>query len=545
MAQRLTSFSKLIITLLILALLFFGGRYLLQMTGLGDRLEEAADKQRQEQQDDRTQENTSDTKGASSDNGGLFNNKTPRNADDNTLRVQLVTWPGYAPGLYFNEGAEANTNSRFFKEYGFKVEFKREDDLINAMNAWLVDEYDVLVQTADAFPLYTSIDDVMEVQPRAFIQTDWSRGGDAIIAKRGINSINDLKGKKIAIAVPAPAQTMLITALESAGMSIEDVQLVKTTDNIAAAEQFQSPDVDAAVVWSPFDVEATSKVPGSKILLTTKEQSHIIGDIMFAKASVMQEKREMFNGFYEGWMKAVAEMKAESNHNKAAAYLADFLQLSSDDALGAMTTVHYANQGDNMNFFGLNKNHTGMSGGDLYGKMNKKFAQMGDSEKEGPNWRNVIDTRAILSAERNLQGANHMAEGVKEFSAPTAKERTAPALASKPVSINFSSGQFQLSENAKTIIDLQFAETAKSFGNMRVRIEGNTDNVGGAAMNQKLSEQRARSVARYLQDTYKMDPNRFVIIGNGPNKPVEGCEGNQNDNCKAKNRRTDFQLIAG
>jgi NitT/TauT family transport system substrate-binding protein len=40
-----------------------------------------------------------------------------------------------------------------------------------------------------------------------------------------------------------------------------------------------------------------------------------------------------------------------------------------------------------------------------------------------------------------------------------------------------------------------------------------------------------------------MNRNRFIINGNGPDKPVKGCEANQNDACKAKNRRTDFQLV--
>ena len=549
MAKRLTTFSKLLIVFLILAALFFGGQYIMNNTKIGQDLKDKAEQDKVEQNDRDARDNTTaDAKGSdskSSKDGGLFNSKGKRSSDDRTLRVQLVTWPGYAPGLYFNEGADANTRSRFFKDYNFKVEFTREDDLINAMNAWLAGEYDIIVQTADAYPLYTSIPDVMEFNPRAFIQTDWSRGGDAIIAKRGINSINDLRGKKIALAVPAPAQTMLITALESAGMTIDDVDVVKTTDNIAAAELFQSNDIDAAVVWSPFDIEATSKVPGSKILMTTVEQSHIIGDVMLAKESVMREKKDMFNGFYEGWMRAVAEMKNAGNKEKAAKYLGEFLQLPLADAQGAMTTVHYASHGDNMDFFGLNKSYKGMTGGDLYSKMNTKFAQMGDSEGEGPAWRSVINTSPILAADSKLQGAQYASEGAKTFTPAKAKDRTVAPLASKPVSISFASGQYQLTENAKTIIDLQFAETARSFANMRIRIEGNTDNTGALAMNQKLSEQRARSVSKYLQSTYQMDPNRFVIIGNGPSKPVPGCEANQNADCKARNRRTDFQLIPG
>ena len=74
-------------------------------------------------------------------------------------------------------------------------------------------------------------------------------------------------------------------------------------------------------------------------------------------------------------------------------------------------------------------------------------------------------------------------------------------------------------------------------------MEGNTDNVGSAGTNKALSEKRAKSVADYLKSQYSMDANRFIIIGNGPSKPVIGCEANTDEACKAKNRRTEFQLI--
>jgi len=546
MAKRLTMFSKLLIVVLILLAIGFGGKWVLNNTAFGKNLQEKAEQERieQSQEVERNDNNSSSNAKTESNskNGGLFNKGNRK--DDNTLRVQLVTWPGYTPGLYFNEGALANTRSRFYKDYGFKVEFVKEDDLLNAADAWAADEFDILVQTADAFPLYTAPDEMASLNPTAFMQVDWSRGGDAIIAKRGINSINDLRGKKVALAVPAPAQTMLITALESAGMSINDVKVVKTTDNIAAAELFKSSDVDAAVVWSPFDIEATSQVPGSKILLTTVEQSHIIGDIMFAKKEVIQAKKEMFNGFYEGWMKGVAELNDPGNKKKGIKYLAEFLQLPEADAEAMMPTVHLASHGDNMNFFGMNNSFRGMTGGDLYNKMNKKFYEMKDNPKLAPNWKKVIATGPILNANAKLRGAAYAAEGAKEFKPATAKEKAAPALSSKPISINFASGQFKLSENAKTIIDLQFAEVAKSFGNVRVRVEGNTDNVGSKQMNQTLSKKRAQSVADYLGSTYNMHANRFIVVGNGPDKPVKGCETNSTENCKAQNRRTEFQLLA-
>ncbi|MGB4839489.1 MAG: phosphate ABC transporter substrate-binding/OmpA family protein [Saprospiraceae bacterium] len=530
MATRLTGFSKLVITLLILTALFFGGRYLLQNTKIGQDIKKQAE-----------QASGSD---GSVKGSGTQSTSGPR--DPNTLRVQLVTWGGYAPGLYFNEGPTANEQSRFYKDYGFKVEFKVENDLLNAMNAWMAGEYDVLVQTADAFPLYTAPDDINAFKPQAFMQVDWSRGGDAVIVKRGINTANDLKGKRIAVAVPSPAQTLLNNTLEAAGLKYDDVTIVKTSDNLKAAELFRSNDVDAAVVWSPDDQLATADVPGSKILLTTLQQSHIIADIMFASEKTIKDKRNMIHGFYEGWMKGVAELNSsQANHAKAAKYLGEMNGLTQDDGLGMMGTVYWTGHGDNVNFFGLNSAYKGQKGQDLYEKMSKKFVETGDSPKPAPAWRSVIYTGAITAAENNLTGVAYAAEKSKTFAPATKAEISAPAIASKPISINFASGKFTLDENSKTIIDLQFADIAKTFANVKVRVEGNTDNVGGVASNKALSEKRAKSVADYLKSQYSMDPNRFIIVGNGSSKPVSGCEANADETCKARNRRTEFQLIGG
>jgi NitT/TauT family transport system substrate-binding protein len=528
---RLTGFSKLLITLALLAAIYFGVKYFLDNTAAGSKLKEQA------------AEKAEASGNGSASSGSSNGTKSPANLDPNTLKVQLVTWGGYAPGLYFNEGAAANTNSRYFKDYGFKVDFRVENDLVNALNAWMAGEYDVIVQTADAFPLYTAPADINANQPKAFMQVDWSRGGDAIIVKRNINSVNDLKGKKIAVAVPSPAQTLLITSLEAAGLKYSDVEVVKTADNLKAAELFRSKEIDAAVVWSPDDVVATKDVPGSKVLLTTRDQSHIIADIFFAKESLLRDKKDMIKGFYEGWMKGVAELKNEANYDKAAKYLGELNNVSAEDAKGMMSNVYFTNHGDNLNFFGLSSGYKGQKGQDLYEKMSKKFVETGDSPNLAPAWRSAINTSIIQAANASLGGATYAAEAPKVFKVES-NDRVAAAISTKPISINFESGQFKLSENAKTIIDLQFADIAKAFGNTKVRVEGNTDNVGSAATNKTLSQKRAQAVADYLKAQYGMDLNKFVIVGNGPSKPVAGCQSNATEECRAKNRRTEFQLIA-
>ncbi|MDF1696031.1 MAG: phosphate ABC transporter substrate-binding/OmpA family protein [Saprospiraceae bacterium] len=538
-AARLTSFSKFLITVLILALIYFGGNYVYNNTAFGKDLQKTVQSAKEEQSQ---KDNQTKTETASNAPKGDFTAAVDEDGNK-VLRVQLVSWGGYAPGLYFNEGAAANLRSRFFQDYGFKVDFKLNNDLGGAVDAWIAGEYDVLVQTADAFPLYTAPDDFASLKPRAFMQVDWSRGGDAIIVKRGIKNVNELKGKTIALATPSPAQTLLISSLEAAGLSYDDVTVQRTKDNIQSAEFFKSDDVDAAVVWSPDDIFATQDVPGSKILVTTKEQSHIIADIMFASDDFIQNNKKMINEFYEGWMKGVAELEIPANRKKAGKYLAELNGVGEEDAEGMMSVVKWTGHGDNMNFFKQNRSYKGQTGTDLYTKMAQKFVETGDADKVAPNWRSVIYTGAVIAANDKLVGEQFESEKSKVFK-PSAGDKTAPAISNKPVSISFETGEFTLGENAKTIIDLQFAETAKIFGNSKIRIEGNTDNVGNKASNITLSEKRAQAVADYLKSQYQMDPNRFIIIGNGPDKPVLGCEGNQTEACKAKNRRTDFSLIA-
>ncbi|NND33812.1 MAG: hypothetical protein HKN76_14580, partial [Saprospiraceae bacterium] len=156
MARRLTTFSKFLITMLIILGLFFGIRFVLNETDLGSKLKE------------QSQEMGTDKSGA---DAGSANASTPATEeasdDEEVLTVQLVTWGGYAPGLYFNEGARSNSRSRFLKEYGLKVDFILNDNLETALNAWVADEYDVLVQTADAFPLYTAPTDINAYEPKA------------------------------------------------------------------------------------------------------------------------------------------------------------------------------------------------------------------------------------------------------------------------------------------------------------------------------------------------------------------------------------------
>jgi NitT/TauT family transport system substrate-binding protein len=129
---------------------------------------------------------------------------------------------------------------------------------------------------------------------------------------------------------------------------------------------------------------------------------------------------------------------------------------------------------------------------------------------------------------------------VKAFTEATHTDSTSEAISNKKVSISYPSGSFVLTNEAKTAIDNDMLPIANQFASSRIRIQGNTDDVGNPDANKVLSYKRAKSVVDYLVGQYKFNKNRFIVIGNGSKKPIAD---NGTEDGRAANRRTDFEVV--
>jgi len=85
----------------------------------------------------------------------------------------------------------------------------------------------------------------------------------------------------------------------------------------------------------------------------------------------------------------------------------------------------------------------------------------------------------------------------------------------------------------------QAAETLKEHGTVLVTVEGNTDNIGSDAYNQKLSVRRATAVRDYLAQ-HGIAESRMTVVGKGASNPVAS---NDTEDGRAQNRRVEL-LVA-
>lgn len=462
-----------------------------------------------------------------------------RGKDNGVIDVGVVTWGGYAGGQYFNGGFNPNQLSNYYKQYGLNVKFHLNDNVEASVAAWRSGEIDVHWTTIDAYP--TQIEALLDFNPKIFFQSDWSRGGDAIVVSKSINNAQDLYGKKIAVAFATPSHSFLLYVLDAADLLLTDVELVPVASAMDAAKIYISRKVDAAVVWSPDDDNCIKEVPGTKVLMSTKTAKYIIADVFYARESYLQEHQTEMRNFVEGWLKGAAEINAggSSVKNEAARILhAGFGgEIDMDFCRKAIDNVRLTTYGDNRLFFGLDKTEN-ITGEKLYTTMSKKYKSL-NMCKNPPVWSEVVNVSILESLSPMTSTPSNFAEGKEAYSKPTVEMATAQAVTTKKVTVEFSTGSDVLSQEAKSIIDRKFADILNISSN-RIRIEGNTDKTGSRSLNMNLSSRRAQSVATYLVQRYNVDPNRFIIVGNGPDKPV--CY-EDSDICYSKNRRTEFQLL--
>ena len=116
---------------------------------------------------------------------------------------------------------------------------------------------------------------------------------------------------------------------------------------------------------------------------------------------------------------------------------------------------------------------------------------------------------------------------------PTTKEITRGQLILKGV--NFESGKNVLKTNSYTVLD-QIAQSLLEWPEVRIEIQGHTDNIGKAALNKDLSQRRADAVREYLLSK-GIAADRLTAVGYGPDKPIAS---NKTAAGRAKNRRVEL-----
>ncbi len=191
-----------------------------------------------------------------------------------------------------------------FKENGVYVTIKFFPVYSDSLTAFYSGQVDgICIAGSDAIaPLNEGVDF------KIVLVNDNSYGADGLVAKEGIRSIKDLKGKKVATEVGTLEHMFLLKMLKDNGMTIDDIDFTNMTIN-DAGPAFIAGSVDAAVLWEP--TLSTAIQAGGNLLYSTKSEPGLIPDTLAVRSDVVDSSSDAVQKIVDSWFDGVEKLKVK------------------------------------------------------------------------------------------------------------------------------------------------------------------------------------------------------------------------------------------
>jgi NitT/TauT family transport system substrate-binding protein len=212
------------------------------------------------------------------------------------LKIAYSDWPGYTI-------MEVAKQKGWFKDAGLDVEMAWFEYLpsIDAFSAGKVDA--VCVVADDAM-----VTGANGGKSKIIALLDYSEGSDMIVGAPGIESIKDLKGKKVGVEVTLVEHMLLLQALKDNGMSQDDVTLVNTATD-KTPQTLASGQVSAIGAWYPISGQALKTVAGSKKLYTSAQAKGLVFDVLAVNPTSYAKNKEAWAKIAAIYYKCVDYLK--------------------------------------------------------------------------------------------------------------------------------------------------------------------------------------------------------------------------------------------
>ena len=199
------------------------------------------------------------------------------------IEVPLATWPGYE---YFFLAQEKGLAERF----GLRMHTRDYPDPQAIVHAYLRGELKVAqLTTVEAVDICNRLPNRC---PVVVLVLDESRGGDMVAALPGIDTIEQLKGQRVAVTPSTLGPYVLSRALDQVGLTLEDVSVVPMP-LAEMAGSLRRRAVQAAAFFPPFSDYALRVGLARRLFDSSRIPGEIFDVLVVDPALVMQQRKEL------------------------------------------------------------------------------------------------------------------------------------------------------------------------------------------------------------------------------------------------------------
>ena len=293
------------------------------------------------------------------------------------LKIGYSDWPGYTSW-------EIGKVKGIFKKNGVDVElvwFPVYTDSLTAVNTGKLDGN--LQTWSDLMaPLAEGIDlKVVQVIDNSF-------GNDAIVAKPGIESVKDLKGKTVGTELATVDHFMLLKALAMNGMTEKDIKYVNLTVGDAAAA-FIAGKIDAAAIWQPWIAQIQREGKG-KVIFSSADIPGLVPDIVVFHDKVLKERSDEVQAVVKSYFEIVDFIK--TNEDEAVAIMAKVVEQPPAEYKAFLPGTKFFDLQQNLNAFEKRDDDSSLYGS---GKTIAEFLKSADQIKKVPDYGASLEPKYV------------------------------------------------------------------------------------------------------------------------------------------------------
>lgn len=529
---RLTKTAKIMIFVVIIALLG-GGVFAGLKTGL------VKTNSRADQKVEASSSDTDNKVSVSTENDTTDANNKSDNI--NVINLSLDEWVGYATILQANGGLTTQPGS-IYDKLGIKVNINIINDATQSSNALIKGELDGAGYTINRLAFLSSKFSNAKIDVVMPYITNYSNGGDGIIALSSINTIEDLVDARIGVPQFSESQAMIVWFVNQSNLSQQDKDkiinnliLFETPDE--AAKAFFAGKIDVAGTWQPYLTQAEN-MTGSHILFSTANSTKLIMSGVIFRDDFAKANPELVSKFIDGTLQAIDSYDKELDVLRNSMPM--FNGMSDEDIVGMTMDAALATWNNNMDILKEDAKT-------IYSNMCDVWTSIGEVADDS-NVDKVFDVTYMESLKEkyetsivNNDSDSEVKVAVTEDNKQEILDMT--ALLTKSASVNFIINTAKFTDTAEASQTLNdFIDVAKMLDGTIIQIEGNTDPNPNTdptdEANIMLSKQRAETVKQYFIAN-GISPDRIIVVGNGSSNPIVE---NDTEEHRAMNRRTDVSF---
>ncbi|MCG6893422.1 MAG: phosphate ABC transporter substrate-binding/OmpA family protein [Desulfobacteraceae bacterium] len=421
-------------------------------------------------------------------------------------------------------------------------------------------QIDLAVATVDSY--------LLNAHPLNFPGTiiavlDTSKGGDSILAKAdAVSNLSEVRGKpnlRVAYTPGSPSHYLLKAA--ATHFNVPELlptgsRRIETGGSEEALKKLLTGNTDLAVLWEP-DVSKALAQPGIVKILGTEETEGLIVDILLVGREFSQDHPERVNLLLKTYFRVLKSYRDQPDLLKR--HIREETGLPEAAVLAMLKGVEWANFSQNCErWFGLSAPGVAADEGlvDTIYATGAILVSAGDFSRDPIPDRDpyrLINSAFLEELLTTGMSGFVSSPGTGQAAVRSLEARFAPldsggwnALKTvgslKVDPIVFQSGTTGLDLLSKQIID-KAVERLRHYPLFRVVIKGHTGTRGDPTQNRRLSQERAEAVAKYLEITYNIDPNRLRPVGAGGEQPLPRKPGESKRSWEYRLPRVELLLV--